>query len=76
MGEGRTGGDVLYTHLRELFTKQYEPTALHRVLGFVPGLVRRWRKEGRESLYQLIITTNYDDAWRRHSSGWVRSTTS
>lgn len=57
-----TGGDVLYTDLRELFTKQYEPTALHRVLALVPGLVRRWRKEGRESLYQLIITTNYDDA--------------
>jgi len=57
-----TGGDVLYTDLHELFTKQYEPTALHMMLARVPGFVRQWRKQGTESLHQLIITTNYDDA--------------
>jgi hypothetical protein len=57
-----TGGNVLYDDLRKLFTKQYAPTALHSLLADVPAAVRRWREEGAESLYQLIITTNYDDA--------------
>jgi SIR2-like protein len=57
-----TGGDVLYTDLRGLFTKEYEPTALHRMLARVPRFVRQWRTEGKKSHYQLIVTTNYDDA--------------
>jgi hypothetical protein len=57
-----TGGDVLYTDLRGLFTKEYEPTALHRMLALVARLVRKWRTEGKTAHYQLIITTNYDDA--------------
>jgi hypothetical protein len=57
-----TGGDVLYTDLRGLFTKEYAPTALHRMLALVARLVRKWRTEGKTAHYQLIITTNYDDA--------------
>ena len=62
-----TGGNVLYGDLRHLFTMDYKPTALHELLAAVPATVRRWREEGHESLYQLIITTNYDDALRPRS---------
>jgi hypothetical protein len=60
-----TGGTVLYDELRELFTGDYEPNALHTLLASVPRVVRRWRDEGHLSPYQLIVTTNYDDALER-----------
>jgi hypothetical protein len=56
------GGNVLYDELRRLFTKSYEPTALHQLLAAIPAAVRKWQQEGEDSLFQLIITTNYDDA--------------
>ena len=60
-----TGGTVLYEELHELFTRQYEPNELHALLAAVPGAVRCWRDDGHPALYQLIVTTNYDDALER-----------
>ncbi|HEY0343356.1 MAG TPA: SIR2 family protein [Solirubrobacteraceae bacterium] len=57
-----TGGTVLYEELHELFTRQYEPNELHTFLAAVPRAVRAWREEGHPATYQLIVTTNYDDA--------------
>ena len=56
------GKDWLYDKLRELFTVDYEPTDLHRFLARLP---QRLRDKGREPRYQLIVTTNYDDALER-----------
>ncbi|MBV9944304.1 MAG: SIR2 family protein [Solirubrobacterales bacterium] len=57
------GGDALYRALRRAFNKQYQPNALHRLLADIPAAVRRWREEGEEDAsFQLIVTTNYDDA--------------
>jgi hypothetical protein len=63
--QAMTGGNVLYRELRALFDRDYEPTALHELLAAVPELVRGWRAEGRDSRFQLIVTTNYDDALER-----------
>ena len=57
-----TGGTVLYEELHDLFSRHYEPNDLHHLLAAVPDAVRRWREEGYDTPYQLIVTTNYDDA--------------
>ncbi|MEA2150922.1 MAG: hypothetical protein QOD69_2752 [Solirubrobacteraceae bacterium] len=57
-----TGGTVLYEELHELFTRHYAPNALHLLLAGIPAAVRRWRDEGHDTPFQLIVTTNYDDA--------------
>lgn len=57
-----TGGTVLYEELHDLFSRRYEPNELHVLLAAVPGAVRRWRDGGYDTPYQLIVTTNYDDA--------------
>lgn len=57
-----TGGTVLYEELHDLFSRHYEPNDLHHLLAAVPDAVRRWRDEGYDTPYQLIVTTNYDDA--------------
>jgi SIR2-like domain len=54
------GGDWLYDKLHELFAGQYVPTRLHEYLASVPE--RLFRAEGRDPRYQLIVTTNWDDA--------------
>ncbi len=57
-----TGGTVLYDELHELFVRPYQPNALHRLLAVIPSAVRDWREQGHDAQYQLIVTTNYDDA--------------
>jgi SIR2-like protein/TIR domain-containing protein len=55
-GEGR-----LYRVLRQTLTQRCPPGSVHRFLAAVPGA---FRKRGLER-YQLIVTTNYDDALER-----------
>ena len=52
------GSGDLFNSLHELFDRDYPPTALHRFLAALPGLLA-----GRSSAlqHQLIVTTNYDD---------------
>ena len=57
-----TGGRVLYDELHELFDRDYAPTSLHELLATFPRVIRAWREQGHSSRYQLIVTTNYDDA--------------
>lgn len=58
-----TGGEAaLFETLRELFTGDYQPNRVHRLLAEIPA---RLRAEGRDSPCQLIVTTNYDDALER-----------
>jgi SIR2-like domain len=52
------GVGPLYEELHKLFNADYPPTPLHRLLARLPSLFRR-HQTGR---YQLIVTTNYDDA--------------
>jgi SIR2-like domain len=56
------GAYDLYEKLRELFNGDYPPTAVHELLASVPEFVRRHR---RTPVYQLIVTTNYDDLLER-----------
>jgi hypothetical protein len=58
--EELAGGDWLYDKLHELFAGRYSPTALHKLLAALPE--RLFRAVGSEPRYQLIVTTNYDDA--------------
>jgi len=51
-----TGG--LYEELRELFTGEFAPTPVHEFLAALPV---RLRAAGAPR-YQVIVTTNYDDA--------------
>jgi hypothetical protein len=53
------GGGALYTRLRDVFVRDYGPTELHRFLARLPKALER--SFGRPR-YQLIVTTNYDDA--------------
>jgi hypothetical protein len=53
------GSGPLYKALQNLFTGQYEPTAVHRFLAALPGALE---ERGHPRACQLIITTNYDDA--------------
>jgi hypothetical protein len=50
---------ALYTDLREIFTGAYQPTELHRFLAELP---REMRERKQPAPFQLIVTTNYDDA--------------
>jgi len=55
------GSGPLYDKLHELFDADYPPSAVHELLAGLPkrlGLAERRR-------YQLIMTTNYDDALER-----------
>jgi hypothetical protein len=54
------GERTLYEFLRSLFDADYPPTALHRFLALLPGLLRE-----RSATPLLILTTNYDDALER-----------
>jgi hypothetical protein len=67
--QAMTGGNVLYSELRGLFNREYEPTELHELLAAMPQLVRGWRAQGHESRFQLIVTTNYDDALEHAFTG-------
>jgi hypothetical protein len=57
-----TGGRVLYDELHDLFSRDYEPTALHELLAALPSGMRGAGNGGRPVRHPLIVTTNYDDA--------------
>jgi SIR2-like domain len=52
------GSGDLFNSLHSLFDRDYPPTALHRFLAVLPGLLARRSSAPR---HQLIVTTNYDD---------------
>lgn len=55
------GPDWLYDKLHAIFSGRYGPTRVHDFLARVPE--RLFREQGIEPpRYQLIVTTNYDDA--------------
>jgi hypothetical protein len=57
------GGDApLFQDLNEIFTGNYQPNKLHRLLAELPAMLRA---QDRAQAGQLIITTNYDDALER-----------
>ncbi|HEY8200468.1 MAG TPA: SIR2 family protein, partial [Actinomycetota bacterium] len=53
------GSGPLYDELRRVFDVDYRPTTAHEFLAHLPALLRA-RLSTPE--YQLIVTTNYDDA--------------
>jgi hypothetical protein len=55
------GSAPLYRELRNLFSSKYDPGRVHKFFAAFPG---RMRALGAER-YQLIVTTNYDDALER-----------
>lgn len=57
----RGDGD-LYKTLHDLFDADYEVGPLHTLLAQLPGLLRR---DPKPPPYQVILTTNYDDALER-----------
>jgi hypothetical protein len=56
------GSGPLYEELHQLFDADYPPTGLHVFLAQLPGVQRE--RMGKAS-YQLVVTTNYDDALER-----------
>ena len=56
------GAAPLYRRLRDVFVNDYEPSALHRFLAQLPRSLERSFGKPR---YQLIVSTNYDDALER-----------
>ena len=57
----KEGKGPLYFELRKLFDANYPVTPVH---GFFAGLPGRLRERGTPK-YQVILTTNYDDALER-----------
>jgi SIR2-like domain len=53
------GSGPLYEELHYVFDADYPPTPLH---SFLAGLPRFFRARGLPPRYQLVVTTNYDDA--------------
>src|SRR5919201_6837879 len=53
------GSLPLYSELHDIFSPGYTPSPLHRFLAGIPALMRQ---KGSRRPYQLIVTTNYDDA--------------
>ena len=56
----------LYDELHEIFDADYEPSAIHAFLASLPGIQR---EKGFKPQFQLIVTTNYDDALERLRRG-------
>ena len=56
------GAAPLYRRLRDVFVNDYEPSPLHRFLAQLPRSLERSFGKPR---YQLIVSTNYDDALER-----------
>ena len=57
----KAGEAELYDQLHEVFDFDYPPTVLHDFLAEVPWVLRQHGVER----YQVILTTNYDDALER-----------
>ena len=58
----KQGLGVLYDELRDIFNVDYEPSVLHHFLARLPAALK---EKGCPHPYQLILTTNYDDALER-----------
>ena len=56
------GSGPLYEELHQVFDKDYPPTSLHTFLAALPSVQHERLGAAR---YQLIVTTNYDDALER-----------
>jgi len=56
------GKDRLYKHLHRIFTREYDPTDVHK---FLASLRRRLAEKGYPNRHQMIVTTNYDDQLER-----------
>lgn len=56
------GSGPLYEELHQLFDADYPPTRLHAFLAELPSVQRERLGHAQ---YQLIVTTNYDDALER-----------
>ena len=56
------GKDRLYKHLHRIFTRDYDPTDVHKFLASLP---KRLEKKGYPNRHQIIVTTNYDDQLER-----------
>ncbi len=56
------GLETLYDELRDIFNVDYAPSVLHEFLARVPATLK---EKGSVQPYQLILTTNYDDALER-----------
>jgi SIR2-like domain len=60
-----TDEQQLYDDLHDIFASQYDANDLHRFFADFPGLCRARKLDPP---YQLIVTTNYDDALERAMS--------
>jgi hypothetical protein len=58
-GQSKRGDGTLFRFLHEVFADEYRPTPLHRLLATLPA---RLAAAGGDGPYQLVVTTNYDDA--------------
>ena len=57
------GSGPLYQRLHDVFDVDFAPSPLHTLLARLPAV---WREQGSDPPpYQLIVTTNYDDALER-----------
>lgn len=60
------GVGSLYDELRTVLNADYPPTGLHDLLASLPGLLR---ERGYPSVYQIIVTSNFDDVLERAFQG-------
>ena len=60
-----TDEQQLYDDLHDIFASQYDANDLHRFFAEIPKL---FREHNLDPPYQLIVTTNYDDALERAMS--------
>jgi hypothetical protein len=58
--DAKLGPGTLYEYVRDPLNALYPPTAMHRFLAYMAGLLRE-----RGTPRQVILTTNYDDALER-----------
>ncbi len=59
------GAFDLYKELRGLFAGDHPPTAVHELLASIPKFLRHHHQHQDRPVYQLIVTTNYDDLLER-----------
>jgi hypothetical protein len=59
------GTGTLYEELHDIFRPEYPPTRVHRFFAELPKLFEARRADAPDDPFQLIVTTNYDDALER-----------
>jgi hypothetical protein len=57
------GSGPLYGELRRIFDGDYEPSPVHHLFARLPAMLRQQQEV--KTPYQLLVTTNYDDALER-----------